>query len=277
MPGLALYRLIKMPDILGRLNLKEMRLAVWRNLAAVYPSSVDVATGSELLVDPMNPDTDSIISHDPLFTKQDIDRKLNESLTARSLDLIANAENTFADEETVDVVANIMEYPTPDDMAFLRGCWWKDPGIPKSQVPFSKRIFMHQVDEGSLDAIVEYNGAPTYRRQLDLIFLNEAPLQDNPGGILFRYIKWVNHLQRDDQVLETEYARILQEIITLEAAVWLASRKSFLDTTEMRQDLQTWENRLVIAARQSDSPPFRYMTVRHPLSAFRRRRSRWFR
>lgn len=245
-----------MPDDIGRMNFGEMREAVWRALAALYPSSVDPTTGEEA-ADPRV---------DPLFTKNDLDRWINEAVTMRFLDLIENADKILLDEEFIDVEVDIVEYALPTDMAFLRGLYWKDPSVPISQMPFNERQLMFQTDEGTPGDNLEFsNGVPTYRRQLDNFVLNQAQKTQNLGGICIRYVKWANHLIQDDQILETVYAKIIQELVIIDAAIKAASRKAFLDTTALKEDRTEWENRLAIAARMSDCPPFMQMVVHHPV------------
>ncbi len=245
-----------MPDDIGRLTFKEMREAVWRSLAALYPTSTDPTTGEEA-ADPRV---------DPLFSKNDLDRWINEAVTMRFLSLVENSDKVFADEEFIDVEIDVVEYALPVDMAFLRGLYWKDPAYSISQMPFNERQQMWQIDEGTPGLAVEMsNGVPTYRRQLDNFVLNEAQKTVNPGGICVRYVKWINHLVQDEAILETSYARVLQELIIIDAAISAASRKAFLDTSALKEDQTRWENHLAIAARMHDCPPSMQMVVRHPV------------
>ena len=94
-----------MPDDQGRMSLKEMRIAVWANLAAIYPGQVDPCTGEAF--NPM---------YDPLFTKQDVDQWINESLTGHYLDLTDGSDEVFADEAVLNVLANTKEIELPEEI-----------------------------------------------------------------------------------------------------------------------------------------------------------------
>lgn len=238
------------------MNLQDMRVAVWDYLVAYYPE----ATNPDGTVSP-----DFRI--DPLYPKMTVDRLLNQSLTAHFVDLSIGAPEAFSDQENIDVVAGQVEYKLPADMAFLRSLWWKDPGTAYAFYPAQDRKLMPYYDQD--DKALEMSlgtTVPTFRRQMEYIVLNDTPTQDNPEGIQVRYIKWVNYLADDDVVIESEFARILQEVITLDAAVAASSRKGMMDTTELRKDLATWEARLSAAAGLSNSPPFKQLTFFHPMT-----------
>jgi len=245
-------------DEIGRLSLAQMRTAVWENLAAIYPASVDSDSGEQ----------SASYRIDPLYTKALIDRLLNEALTARMLDLVNNNELAFADEEVIDVKKDIVEYQLPTDCAFVRGMWWKNSDVTIMQVPRSERLFMYQVEEGDSSAFVSsiMTLGPSYRFIVGGFILNESPTVDNPGGILIEYIKWSQPLVNDEDTIETQYARLLQELIILDAAIAAASRRGDLDTQQLRLDQQKWEARLQIAGRMHIAPSVRWlMADRFPI------------
>lgn len=252
-----------MPDDQGRLSLKEIREAVWENLAAVYPTTVDPITG-EASADPRI---------DPLFTKQALDRFINESLTAHSLDLMNDNQQIFEDSATLDVFANTPEVELPEDLAFVRSCWWKPANMPTMQAPQSVRAFMFNLDDPSFGS-GEYQGAaidttglvvPAYRLRLDFIELEPPPGIDNPGGVLVRYVKWVNHLVQDTQIIETQFARVLQECVILGASIAAAGRKAFMDTSELKSSYAMWITRLSAAAMRYFSPTSSYIATLQPI------------
>jgi hypothetical protein len=227
------------------MTLLEMREAVWRNLAAIYPGSVDPVTGQSF-----NPRID------PLFTKEDVDLWINESLTGHFLDVTENADEVFADEATLDVVANTPEIELPEDMAFFRSAWWKPVNYQLSQAPPSGRTFMLKVDDPGTTTrdMVGAGSVPRYRLQLDFLVLEPVSTVDNPGGVLVRYIKWAQHLAQDDQIIESQFARVLQECVILEAAMSGAGRKAFLDVSPLKISYDIWRERLMVAARRYNVP-----------------------
>lgn len=240
-------------DIIGRLTFAEIREGAWRAVQAIYPTSVNANTGEEAI----NPVIDR------LYSKQNMDRIINESLTGRYLDLVGDSDHIFSDMELVDIKKDVTEYALPDDMAILRGLFWKDPHVSLLVMPHNERGLMPLI-EGTEDIFTD---TPSYRRQLNNFVLNDPPKQDNDGGVLVQYTKWIMPLTLEDQVIETQFARVLQEIVILEAAALALGRYAHLDATELRASIVPWEKRLAILARNSTSPPFIYMrTDQHPLS-----------
>ena len=248
-------------DAYGRKSLSELRTDVRRNLNAVQALVFDATTGKE--------GAGTAFVYDELFPEPHVDMYLNEALTARYLDLVINAETEFADETTIDVTEDIVEYTLPDEMAILRGLWWKDPNTAASLVPPADRLYMHMKDEGDdpIDAV--YNGAPTYRRQMHHIVLNTTPTEDNLTGILVRYIKWINPLTADTQVIESSFARVLQEVVILDATIAAGERRAKMDMSTLLATLQKWEVRLAALARSSTTPAFMNLTTRLPFSGVR--------
>lgn len=245
-----------MPDDNGRLNLGELREAVWRNLAALYPGTVDPFTGEA-----GNPRID------PLYTKQDLDRWINESLTGQFLDITENSDTMFSDSAALDVVANVAEVQLPDDMAFFRSAWWKDPNTSLMQQPPSERAFMWKVDDPttSVRDLGSYGSVPRYSLTMDFIVLDPTINVDNPGGILVKYVKWAQYLAQDAQYIESPLARMIQECVALEAAMIAASRKAFLDVTPLKISYDTWRDRLMAAARRFNLAPAVQLTTVHPI------------
>jgi len=232
-----------------------MRTTVWENLQALYPGTVDPNTGEAF-----NPIVD------PLFTKQAIDRYLNEALTSNYLDIVENGEEIFADEEVVDILANQTEYQLPTDLAQVRGLWWKNAHTPLSQFPENQRVPMFKVDDMSLVAAIDIAcRGPLYRLQIDSFVLEETPLIDNEGGVKVRYIKWVQQLAQDLDIIEGRFAQVLQECIILKASISCASRKAFMDSSELRTDYTEYHDKLILAARNYNMPTSVQLAVPHPV------------
>ncbi len=246
-----------MPDVLGRKTYTELRGDVRRWLNASKQEIKD-ETGAVIVEG----------CTDPLYTDDDINMALNVSLTGHFIDLTANGEKIFSDEATIDVVMDETEYDLPFDLAFLNSCWWLDPANDfsvrpqNSSDPDTGRLFMYEGEEpvpGEGDAIE--NGAPRYRRQLNYIVLDRKPLQDKVGGILIRYVKWIAPLVGDQDVIESQYSRILQEIIVLDASKNLSAARGGTNQDVLSAELTKWEGRLNLAASCSTMPPFMQMVT----------------
>ena len=232
-----------------------MRDQVWRKLSALRSLYVDPHSGEEA------PGSNDI---DALYTKQDLDGAINEALVGVMVDLTVNNNTVLADQTIINVVPNVVEYALPNDMAMLRSLWWKDPSIPYTSYPPNSRTLMHQMDLVVPGDAAQLNGIPTYRRQLNYIVLNDIPTADNVGGIEVRYVKWANFLIGDQDVIETQYAPLVQRLVILGAAISLASQKAFLDVSDMRTEQKAWAARLIVAARLGNMPPFAFMVPMHP-------------
>jgi hypothetical protein len=245
-----------MPNDRGLYTLAEMRMMVYRNVGALR-RQVNLATNEET-GDPR---------FDPLISKNDVDLMINTALTLRAVDLFYNATTVLADQEQIDVKANIVEYPLPADLAILRYAKWKDPLVPYTIQPPNDYIPMVEYDQQDQVPVTFLNGAPTYRRQLNNIVLNETPECDNDQGILVYYIKWVQYLIQDNSVIETQFARLLQEVVVIDASIAAATRHRFLDVNELRKDQVQAYSALVQLCRISSSPPSVSMIVDHPVKA----------
>lgn len=248
-------------DHMGRLTLFGMRQRVRRRLASLMNDNI--VDGAEV----GNP------IYNNLFTDQDIDMALNAALNMRLVDLISIDSEILADEEVIDVVVNQTEYELPADMAVLRALYWKDPAVTHTVVPRNERVIMYQVEPQDGPSIDVLNGAPTYQRRLNFIVLNDIPKVANPGGILVDYVKWLMPLLVEDQVLETQHARILQEVIVFDAVVDLQISKLKVSTPEIVGLRDLYASRLNVLSAVSSSPPVFDM---RPLVAYNKyKRHRW--
>lgn len=223
-----------------------MRQQVWRWANTLTPAQVS-AQGAET-------GTPTIST---LYTDLDVNVAINQAVTARFLDMTANGEDLFADEEYIDVVAGLVEYVLPVDLAFLRSLWWKDHNVSADLVQSAPnppaRVFMHKVDDG---IPTWYNSAPTYRFYMNIVRLNETPRYDNARGIQVRYIKWAQYMAHDDAVLEMQFAPLVQQLVILDAVAALTSLKGGLVFQHLAEERLKWETRLAYAVRSQLSPPF---------------------
>lgn len=238
--------------------------------------------GNPIAADPKHPDGLTLgyatgpFTIDALYPLEEVNEQLNSSLTEHYADLVASSELPFADEQEIDIIANQTEYELPADLVQLRGFWYKDPGDDRTVVPINDRIYMHMEDNGSPLEVGFLNGAPTYRMQMNFVVLNQIPLANNLGGMLCRYIKWHNWLSNDSQVIETQFAQILQQCIIVGAAITLAETKQQLTVQPWVDELSRWKERLSILVRNTINPPFAMIMVQPPQfrSNLRSRRSR---
>lgn len=252
-------------DDLGRYTLKEMREMARRNVLALkaFPITTD---GKEQKPD--GSPSDYVV--DRLVTDPDLNFWLNTALTNRCISIFYNAEKVLSDEETINVLANVIEYELPADLGILRSAWWKDPRDLYTIVPPVERVKMdfYEGDEDFPDTSGRFE-APSYRRQLNFLVLNQVPDEDNPQGILVKYIKWINPLVQDDTIIETEFARILQEIIVIDASIMAASRHRYLDTAELRKDQVAMEANLLMYCRISSNPSSVRLITDYPIKISR--------
>jgi hypothetical protein len=245
-----------MPDILGRYTLAEMREIVRRLIDGIRVS-VDTGTGAESGAKVL----------DPLFSNEDINFFLNSAITMTFVDMNAGNEEVFEDEEPIDVTADICEYSLPDDVCQLRALWWKPPEIAYTIVPKQRRTLMHLINE-PVEQFQEIDDGftPSYHMRLNFIGLNEPERvkKDNPQGILATYIKWANYLDLDGDILETQFARIMQEVVVRRTAVELIEKKTKLDPAAMMPNLVEWTDRLMMVVRGSMNPATINMVTRNP-------------
>lgn len=255
-----------MPNDEGLYTLEEMRERVRRNIDGLRSSITEVAVPD--LVAPLVPgDEQGAIDIDPMYSNQDLNYFLNTALTNRCVSIFVEDPNALADTETVDILANVPEYSLPADMGQIRSLWWKDPKTPYTINPPTRRTFMIPSDEvkGPVAERSLANGVPSYRRQLNQFVLQPPPKVDNPQGVEVRYTKWLNYMAQDNDTVETQFARIIQEVIILDAAISAVSRKSFMDPSALAADLAKAEGALTLALRNSNNPPFMQLSTRHPV------------
>jgi hypothetical protein len=244
-----------MPDSIGRYTLAEMRVATREWLGEIN-HEVD-SLGAAVL---------GSAHVGATFPDHVINIALNQALTARYIDAVLNDVTVFADEERIDIVEGQTEYAFPDDYAFLRGLYWKDPGLDLEYAPPSERMQMYMSDELGPDLQLEWCGAPTFRLNLNYFVLNEAPRQDNPGGVLCRYVKWCLYLAVDDQVVETQWARLLQELMILDAVDSLSSIRVGVTFAKIQGERLRWETRLGLAIRNTYTPAnIQFVYLKHPI------------
>jgi hypothetical protein len=228
-------------DDFGRFTLYGLRARVRRKLHGIR-TTLD-ASGNE----------SAITQLDPLLSNEDLNVVINTAIVKRCIDLGINDDSILADEVLVDIKTNVVEYELPEDLLFVRGLYYKDPTTTYTTVPPNDRVAMVLVDDYE-NVRKDSMDVPTYKLRLNMLVLNWVPEEDNLGGILVDYVKWLNPLLSDDAVLETQLARVLQEVIIYDAAIDLMVSKLHLDSTELRASLQAMEERLLYAIRGVFTP-----------------------
>jgi len=231
-----------MPDLYGRLNRAEIRTHIRRRVD-MHRAVVNVTTGEESGVQQL----------DPLITNDDLNMYINAALIKRHIDVTTLDDTIMADETTIDIVANQVEYTLPPDLLFLRAVYFKPVGLVHTLAPPNQRVYLYEYDQES-DINLPESSNPTYRRRLNTIILNSIPSVINVGGLVIDYVKSPLVMAADDQVLETPLAWILQEVIVLDCVVWIVSEKMQMPTAEFRASLIDFESRLSLAAVNYSSP-----------------------
>lgn len=253
-----------MPDLNGRMNRLELRQAIRRRVDT-YRGVVDPTTGEESGTQQL----------DPLVTNQDLNMYINSALIKRHIDITTLDDTIMADEATVDIVADQVEYSLPDDLLFLRSVYLKPEGETYTITPPNQRTYLYEYDQEG-DINLPEVGAGTYRRRLNSIVLNWVPTNDNTGGLMFDYVKSPLVMMDDTQVLETPLAWILQEVVILDCVIEIAIQKMQMDARELRLSLKEMEARLSLAAINYSEPKLVRMvpTVQLALSPVGNRRFR---
>lgn len=231
-------------DELGRYNRAEMREMVRRRLDLLR-ATVDIVTGAESAIEQL----------DPLVSNEDIDMCLNAALTKRFIDMSLADVTLYSDESSISVEVNTTEYRLPSDMAFLRGLYWKSPSDTRTLIPPNERSYMYEDDiDMPIMANLGTSEVPTYRRRLNFLVLNQVPQESNTDGILVCYVKWIEALRDDGQMIENQFAPLLQEAIILDSAIELAEQKEKMDATTLRQSADELTARLIAAVTMRKTP-----------------------
>lgn len=243
-----------MPDQYGRLTLAEMRSYILRNLSSYVPNAVDATTGLETGTPELGLNFQ--------FSQQNLNLRINSSTTKASLLVIANNATTLGKEVFYDAVPGVTLYALPPDMAELRGLWWLSSGVdpvkamPDDYVPMS---YQDTMEDGPV--INGLNATrPTWRLVGNSIQLNQDPgdyiAALVPQGIWFKYVRWVQFLVNDNDVLQLPFAQVLQEVIVWDATSdLLKTQEEIVDQKGIQETLQYWLAQLELVVRNQYRPP----------------------
>lgn len=228
-------------DDYGRYSLGEMREAVRRKL-------------DELRATVEEGDETEIVDFGSLITNQTIDFHLRAALTVYFVDMVASDERFYSEEEYINVIEDVDEYPLPADLGYLRGLYWKSEDTTSTQVPMNERKLMTELDldndiGGTLD-----NDAPMYRILMNRIKLDRTPQKNNNLGILVSYVKLPLPLRSEDDYLDPIFPLILQEVMILDSVVEISAQVLKIDTSELRTSLQRLVDRLTLSVRMNKLP-----------------------
>jgi len=220
-----------------------------------------------VVVDPTTGAEAALIALDPLFSNEDINLQLNTGIVSIHADMVAANGEVFQDEDYVDIEVDRVEYPLPADLMQLRELLWKDASTSYTFAPPVEYTFMHKIDEPAGLFGSALNGAPTYRLGLSRFFINDPSFvkRANPKGVKVRYIKWPQPLDTDEAYLETQFARLVQEVLVRRAAIELIELKTKLDASPLKAERDQWTARLDRAVKDSFNPTMVQFIARHPL------------
>src|SRR5208282_3510893 len=241
-----------MPDQFNRYSLAELRAYVLRNLASLRVQTVDPISGQE--------SGTTYLGLNAQFSEQDLNMRINSSITKTSLLLNAENETLYAKEVFYDAVPGSLQYPFPPDLCQMRGLWWKDASIAAPANPDSYRFMSYQ---DTLDEPHGFSGQvnrPTWRRVGGFILLNRDPRDFSPAinvsGIWVRYIRWQSFLLTDESYINMHFAQVMQEVVAWDATMdCIASQDEVVDATKVSTNLAYWLQQLEIVSRNSYRPP----------------------
>jgi len=241
-----------MPDEFNRYNLAELRAYVLRNLASLRAQVVDPISGQE--------SGTTYLGLNAQYSAQDLNLRINSSLTKTSLLLNAENETLYAKEVFYDAAPGQVQYALPPDMCQLRGLWWKNPGIAAPASPDSYRLMSYQDEIEAPHGFSGQVGRPTWRRVGAQIVLNQDPVDFSPAiniqGIWVRYIRWERFLNDDDDYISLPYAQIVQEVVAWDATMdCIKTQDEMVDASGVATTLAYWNQQLEIQARNSYRPP----------------------
>ena len=241
-----------MPDEFNRYSLAELRAYVLRNLASLRVQTVDPITGQESGL--------TYLGLNAQFSAQDLNMRINSSLTKTSLLLNAENETLFAKEVYYDADPGSVQYPFPPDMCQLRGLWWKDPGIRAPAHAHDYHIMSYQDDIEAPYGFSGQVGRPTWRRVGNFFVLSHDPKHFYNGinvqGIQVRYIHWNRFLVEDTDYISLPNAQVVQECVAWDATMdCITTQDEMVDASGIAKNLAYWNQQLEIVARNSYRPP----------------------
>lgn len=241
-----------MPDQYNRYSLLELRQYILRNLASLRATAVDPTTGAEMA--PL------LLGLNAQYSREDLNLRINSSLTKTSLLINAENDKIFAKEVFYDAVPGVLQYAIPPDFMQLRGLWWKNPGIAAPAKPDAYRFMSMQDNIEDPFAFTGQVGRPTFRRVGSYWQLNQDPAVFSPGinvqGIWVKYLRWNAFLSDDTDVISLNYAQVVQEIVAWDATLdCVKTQDEVVDASGIKNTLDYWNQQLEILIRNEYRPP----------------------
>jgi hypothetical protein len=230
-----------MPNSLGLYSLLELEDKVRRvMLGQLFPVSplTGLETGTPV--------------YDMIASKQDIDYQLNTALTLNMLRANEVGEDAFITVVFLSVNANQVNVALPVDILTIKEVSWKSPSVtnpmPQQWHP------MPQLDQDEPSHFFGADGTPSWHRDGNLMVFDSPILASNPQGIRLRYVKWVAQLVNPTDVVQSQLARVLQEVIILEAATRLMQQKRRNITEDIKESYTQAVELMLIAAANIHKP-----------------------
>ncbi len=224
-----------MPDNLGRYFLSEMQDRVRRELGdaqlSVGTDGVEIAPA---------------IYTTQLYSNTDLTEALNYSMVAQFQEMWTDREDIFAQTTYITIIANhIGPYALPFNMLKLRWLKMKPPSQGVLSIRPDQWRPLTYYDEDLTGGIQNQFGGATYRREGNNILLNFLPSSNNIQGILVNSVSMPRDLTNADDVVQSEFARPLQNFMIFDAAVHLADTRENQVSPHLQEQLERAHNALM--------------------------------
>lgn len=205
-----------MPDNLGRYYLSEMQDRVHRELGDAQ-LTVNPTTGDE---------SSAAVYPTQLYSNTDITEALNYSQATQFQEMWTDHEDIFAQTTYISLKAQwIGPYALPFNILKVRWLKIKPASIGLQAMRPDQWQPMFYYDEDLSQGIQNQMGGRSYRFEGQRIILNWLPESDNPSGIMVNSVFMPPDLVDDDDVVQTQFARALQNFMIFDAAVHLSDTR----------------------------------------------------
>lgn len=260
-----------MPNSLGLYSLVEIegkvRAIIW---------------GVDQPVDPNTGLANGAPTYDTLISKTDLDDQINRAYTSAWLQVNQLAQDAYVRTIYISTQANLATYALPPDAAVFHTIHWRNaqsnsqnavpPAAPPVYVP------MPRIDDDRPDLWTGGNAPPWHRDGQQLI-LDRVPGFDNPQGIRIRYVPWFVQLSEDEDTLQGQLSRPMQEVVIYGAAIEICKTKRRTVTDDMKESYKSYLDLLIMAAGNIEKSDRVQMHTNYPIksgfSGRGRRRGRW--
>jgi len=205
-----------MPDQLGRYYLQEMQDRVRRELG---DDQLTVNTTT-------NVESSAPVYPTQLYSRTDLNQALNYSMVTQFQEMWTDHEDLFASTFYISIKSGWPgPYALPFNLLKLRWLKMKPPSLSLSAMRPNQWQPMSYYDEDLSQGIQWQFGGTTYRREGDNIILNFIPGQSNGNGIMVNCVVMPPELVNQNDVVDAQFARPLQNFMILDAAVHIADTR----------------------------------------------------